>query len=139
MVTAPRVSGGEQAVQNLVDQLARDPNWNGGWYYDRGGVTATLAAMRLDTLSRYGFNEALAQSFPDPAVRGAGLLIGVDFGRPVAGKVVRALMAGGFLATEAGPSVVRLSPPLSVTEEDAAALVAAFPEAARAALEEDGA
>ncbi|MFL5799730.1 MAG: acetylornithine transaminase [Actinomycetota bacterium] len=74
-----------------------------------------------------------------PAVRGAGLLIGVDFGRPVAGKVVRALMARGFLATEAGPSVVRLSPPLSVTEEDAAALVAAFPEAARAALEEDNA
>jgi homoserine O-acetyltransferase/O-succinyltransferase len=71
VVTAPRGSGGEQAVQSLVDQLARDPNWNGGWYYDRGGVTATLAAMRFDTLSRYGFNEALAAAFPDPAARQA--------------------------------------------------------------------
>jgi acetylornithine/N-succinyldiaminopimelate aminotransferase len=74
----------------------------------------------------------------NPAVRGAGLLIGVDFGRPVAGKVVRELMARGFLATEAGPSVVRLSPPLSITEEEVATLVAAFPDAARAALEEEG-
>ncbi len=71
VVTTPRVSGGEQAVQNLIDQLARDPNWNGGRYYEGGGMTATLAAMRFDTLSRYGFNEALAQSFPDPAARGA--------------------------------------------------------------------
>jgi homoserine O-acetyltransferase len=71
VVTAPKGSGGEQAVQNLIDQLARDPNWNDGWYYDRGGVTATLAAMRFDTLSRYGFNEALAASFPDPAARQA--------------------------------------------------------------------
>jgi len=73
----------------------------------------------------------------NPAVRGAGLLVGVDLGRPAAGKVVSALMARGFLATEAGPSVVRLSPPLSITEEEVAALVAAFPDAARAALEEE--
>ena len=71
VVTAPKGSGGEQAVQNLIDQLARDPNWNGGRYYDRGGMAATLAAMRLDTLSRYGFNEALAGRFPDPAARQA--------------------------------------------------------------------
>ena len=58
-------------MQTLIAQLARDPNWNGGWYYDRGGVQATLANMRFDTLSRYGFNEALAASFPDPAARGA--------------------------------------------------------------------
>src|SRR4029077_15724310 len=69
VVTAPRGSGGEQAVQNLIDQLAKDPNWNGGWYYDRGGVQGTLANMRFDTLSRYGFNEALAAGFPDPAPR----------------------------------------------------------------------
>src|SRR5438552_13664926 len=64
VVTAPRGSGGEQAVQNLIAQLARDPNWNAGWYYDRGGVAATTTAMRVDTLTRYGFNEILAASFP---------------------------------------------------------------------------
>jgi homoserine O-acetyltransferase len=71
VVSAPRGSGGEQAVQTLLAQLARDPNWNGGWYYDRGGVAATLAAMRYDTLARYGYNEALAAAFPEPAARQA--------------------------------------------------------------------
>jgi len=71
VVSAPRGSGGERAVQNLIVQLARDPNWNGGRYYDRGGLAATLAAMRFDTLSRYGYDEALAASFPDPAARQA--------------------------------------------------------------------
>jgi homoserine O-acetyltransferase len=71
VVTAPKGSGGPEAVQALVDQLARDPNWNGGWYYDRGGIPATLAAMRIDTLMRYGTHEALAARFPDPAARQA--------------------------------------------------------------------
>ena len=71
VVSAPKGSGGEQVVQSLIAQLARDPNWNGGWYYDRGGIPATLAAMRFDTLSRYGYNEALASSFPDPSARQA--------------------------------------------------------------------
>jgi homoserine O-acetyltransferase len=71
VVSAPKGSGGEAAVQTLIAQLARDPNWNGGWYYDRGGIPATLAAMRFDTLSRYGYNEALAGTFPDPGARKA--------------------------------------------------------------------
>src|SRR6266540_3937500 len=71
VVTAPRGSGGEPAVQTLVAQLARDPSWNGGWYYDRGGIPVTLAAMRTDTLTRYGFNEILAARFPDAEARRA--------------------------------------------------------------------
>ena len=38
MVSAPKGSGGEAAVKSLVDPLAKDPNWNGGWYYDKGGI-----------------------------------------------------------------------------------------------------
>src|SRR5262249_61758574 len=68
-------------------------------------------------------------------VRGAGLLIGVAFDRPVAGAVVRSLMARGFLATEAGPGVVRISPALDVSAEQGAAFVDAFPGAAVHALE----
>jgi acetylornithine aminotransferase len=64
-------------------------------------------------------------------VRGIGLLIGAAFQDEVAGAVVRALMAQGFLATEAGPRVVRLAPPLTVSAEEVAKLVAAFPVAAR--------
>jgi homoserine O-acetyltransferase len=71
VVTAPRGPGGEAALRTLIDQLARDPNWNDGWYYDRGGIPATLTAMRIDTLMRYGTNEALAGRFPDAAARQA--------------------------------------------------------------------
>ena len=35
-VSAPRVTAAPDAVENLVKRLATDPNWNGGWYYDRG-------------------------------------------------------------------------------------------------------
>jgi len=71
------------------------------------------------------------------SVRGAGLLLGIAFDRPVAGGMVRKLMAAGFLATEAGPTVVRISPPLNVTEEEVAAFVEAFPTAAEEAIEEE--
>jgi acetylornithine/N-succinyldiaminopimelate aminotransferase len=64
-------------------------------------------------------------------VRGLGLLVGAAFEDDRAGAVVRALMDLGFLATEAGPKVVRFAPPLSVTAEDVAKVVAAFPLAAR--------
>jgi homoserine O-acetyltransferase len=71
VVTAPKGSGGEQALQTLIAQLAGDPGWNGGWYYDRGGIPTTLGAMRIDTLTRYGFNEILAARFPDAEARRA--------------------------------------------------------------------
>jgi acetylornithine/N-succinyldiaminopimelate aminotransferase len=59
-------------------------------------------------------------------VRGRGLLIGVQLARPVAHELVLALLAEGVLATEAGPDVVRLSPPLVVGPEDVDAAVGAL-------------
>src|SRR5207302_2590570 len=54
-------------------QLGSDPNWNGGNYYATGGVTATTTAMRIATLKRYGTEEQLVSTFPDPAAREAEL------------------------------------------------------------------
>jgi homoserine O-acetyltransferase len=71
VVSAPKGSGGEAAVKTLVDSLAKDPNWNGGWYYDKGGVTGTLTDMRVATLKRYGIDEQLAAKFPDKEAREA--------------------------------------------------------------------
>jgi predicted acetylornithine/succinylornithine family transaminase len=68
-------------------------------------------------------------------VRGMGLLVGAVFEDDRAGAVVRALMARGFLATEAGPRVVRFAPPLTVSAEEVAKLVRAFELAARDAAE----
>src|SRR5438094_693141 len=71
VVTAPKGSGGEAAVKSLVDRLATDPNWNGGWHYERGGVFPTLLQMRIETLERYGQNEILARTISDPAALAA--------------------------------------------------------------------
>lgn len=72
-VTAPKGFGGEESVKALLAQLAADPNWNGGWYYERGGLPATMAALRLDTLKRYGAGAIVAATLPDPAAREARL------------------------------------------------------------------
>ncbi|WP_189764483.1 acetylornithine transaminase [Streptomyces xanthochromogenes] len=60
-------------------------------------------------------------------VRGAGLLLGIALGEPVAARVQRAAQDAGFLVNAAGPGVVRLAPALNVPEERADALVAALP------------
>ena len=37
-VTAPRSPAGLDRLEALQKRLASDPNWNGGWYYDNGGI-----------------------------------------------------------------------------------------------------
>jgi homoserine O-acetyltransferase len=69
VVTAPTGSGGQAAVDALVKRFAADPDWNGGWHYDRGGIVATLTEQRFETLMRYGQNEILAAALPDPQQR----------------------------------------------------------------------
>ena len=59
-------------------------------------------------------------------VRGNGLLLGLDLDRP-AGPVVEACLDAGLLLTAAGPTTLRLTPPLVVTAaevEEALAILA---------------
>jgi acetylornithine/N-succinyldiaminopimelate aminotransferase len=51
------------------------------------------------------------------SVRGAGLIWGVELDRPVADVVGRA-MAAGLLICAAGPRVIRLVPPLTISDRD---------------------
>jgi homoserine O-acetyltransferase len=64
---------GAIALEETQAKLARDPNWNGGWYYENGGIAPTMAALRFDTLRQYGYWEALAPRIPDAAAREATL------------------------------------------------------------------
>jgi homoserine O-acetyltransferase/O-succinyltransferase len=73
VVSAPKGSGGDAAVKALQDRFATDPNWNGGWYYDRGGIFPTMLKLRIETLERYGQNEVLARTIADPDQRAARL------------------------------------------------------------------
>ena len=68
-VTAPKSPGGLEQLDALQKRLASDSNWNGGWYYDNGGIKKVLAEIRYDTLSNYGQNEILAETISDPEKR----------------------------------------------------------------------
>jgi homoserine O-acetyltransferase len=70
-ISSPRSPGGRASLDDLVAVLARDPNWNGGRYHERGGVLPTLTQLRIDTLRLYGIEAQLAASHPYPAARDA--------------------------------------------------------------------
>jgi acetylornithine/N-succinyldiaminopimelate aminotransferase len=51
-------------------------------------------------------------------VRGRGLLIGVELQRPVAKKIAERALESGVLVNDATPSVVRVTPPLVISDEE---------------------
>jgi len=55
----------------LERRFAADPGWNGGRYYETGGIGATMAALREETLRSYGIEAELSVRFPDRAARDA--------------------------------------------------------------------
>ena len=57
----------EGNVARLLATLSQDPNWNGGDYYDRGGVLETMTAIRTATLKTYGIETRLRDTMSDPA------------------------------------------------------------------------
>ncbi|HZU88866.1 MAG TPA: alpha/beta fold hydrolase [Stellaceae bacterium] len=69
VVSAPRAQNAERRLAELLARLESDPEWNGGRYYDRGGVKRTLTEMRIETLKGYGIEEQLAPRYPDKAAR----------------------------------------------------------------------
>jgi homoserine O-acetyltransferase len=72
VVTSPRPPASDR-IAGLLKWFEPDPNWNSGDYYTTGGVTDTLTRLRVDTLTRYGMADSLAERFPDPAARNAEL------------------------------------------------------------------
>jgi acetylornithine aminotransferase len=60
-------------------------------------------------------------------VRGRGLLCGVVLRAPAAKDIEIACRAGGFLVNAAAPDVIRLAPPLIITEHQIDAFVTALP------------
>lgn len=68
-------------------------------------------------------------------VRGAGLLLGVVLTAAVAPAVEAAAREAGFLLNAAQPDVLRLAPPLIITEQQATSFVAALPSILDAAQE----
>jgi homoserine O-acetyltransferase len=69
IVTAPVVprERSEGNVARLLASLSKDPNWNGGDYYDHGGVLESMIAIRSATLKSYGIETRLRDTISDPA------------------------------------------------------------------------
>ena len=68
-ISAPKSAPGPGPTHKLIAELAADANWNDGWYYERGGIEATLVKHRVATLKRYGIDAQLATTMPDVRLR----------------------------------------------------------------------
>ena len=68
VVTSPVVprERSEGNVARLLGTLSKDPNWNGGDYYDRGGMLESMIQIRSATLKTYGIETRLKQTMSDP-------------------------------------------------------------------------
>ena len=68
VVTSPVVprERAEGNVERLLATLSRGPNWNGGDYYDGGGVMETMIHIRSATLKTYGIETRLRDTMSDP-------------------------------------------------------------------------
>jgi homoserine O-acetyltransferase len=69
VASSPKGMGKEDVVVALRQRLATDPNWNDGWYYERGGVRHILMSIRIETLKRYGVEAILGTKYTDPDER----------------------------------------------------------------------
>jgi homoserine O-acetyltransferase len=69
VVTSPALQPerADANVANLMSVLAKNPNWNGGDYYDHGGVLESLIQIRSATLKTYGIETRLRDTMSDPA------------------------------------------------------------------------
>ena len=67
VVTAPSVTRqrSDGRAADLYATLSKHPNWNGGDYYDAGGVLETMIDIRVATLKTYGIEARLRDTMSD--------------------------------------------------------------------------
>ncbi len=111
-----------------------------GTTFGGGPVVCAAALAVLDVIERDGLLEAAGklgerlrsgiEALGHPlvaGVRGAGLWLGVVLTAPVAALVEQQARSAGFLLNAPAPDVLRLAPPLVLTEAQVDAFLAALP------------
>lgn len=155
MTIAKGLGGGVPigAVLATPDADVLEPGDHGSTF---GGnpLAAAAAVAVIDTIEREGLvdraatmGEYLRESLmslrtrgvPIESVRGRGLLLGVVLAEPLAQRAARAALDCGVLVNPIGDSVLRLAPPLIITEEDVDQSVERLAEAFDIAGTEGGA
>jgi homoserine O-acetyltransferase len=66
VLCAPSMQGNPAQIES---RLAGDPHWQGGDYYETGGMEGALAQMRVASLLRFGIDAVLEQRIADEADR----------------------------------------------------------------------
>ena len=95
---------------------------------------AVLATIESDGLLEHAtvlghkLRDGLAADPRVTEVRGVGLLIGLDLSAERSAEVADAALAAGFIVNNPTPGRIRLAPPLVLTEDEAAAFLAAWPD-----------
>ncbi|MEZ0089762.1 acetylornithine transaminase [Streptacidiphilus sp. EB129] len=123
------------------------PGHHGSTFSGNPVVCAAALAV-LDTIESEGLLDQVAkvgerlrtgvEAVGDPLVdhvRGAGLLLGIVLTGPLSAQVQAAAQRAGFLVNAAVPDVVRIAPPLILTERDADAFLAVLPGILRSVRE----
>jgi acetylornithine aminotransferase len=111
---------------------------NHGTTFGGNPVACAAALAVIDTIETEGLLEhvtVLGQKLRDglaadprvTEVRGEGLLIGLDLSSDSSAEVFAAALAAGFIVNNPTPKRIRLAPPLVLTDDDAAALLEAWP------------
>jgi acetylornithine/N-succinyldiaminopimelate aminotransferase len=104
-----------------------------------GPVQSAAACAVLEVLASEGLierAEAAGRRLMDglraifPAVRGRGLLVGVALNAPVAREMVKGALQRGVLINDPTPDVIRLAPPLVITDQDIDAALEVLEEVA---------
>ncbi|GAA1004714.1 hypothetical protein GCM10009551_081350 [Nocardiopsis tropica] len=91
-------------------------------------IEAEGLAERADTLGKHIATSVESLGHPlVTGVRGSGLLLGITLAQPVAKAIETGARDAGFLINAAQADVVRLAPPLVLTDEQADRFVAALP------------
>src|SRR5262249_22171959 len=69
VVTSPKLppERSDANVARLMGTLSQNPNWNGGDYYDTGGMLESMIQIRIATLKTYGIETRLRDTLSDPA------------------------------------------------------------------------
>jgi acetylornithine/N-succinyldiaminopimelate aminotransferase len=126
---AKGLGGGVPAGAMWVDERFVDAfqpsdhgSTQGGNPLSCAATVATLRAIEDEGLvqNASGVGDALRKAVaPLGEVRGRGLLLAVDLGRPVASDVVRAALARGLVTNDVNPTSIRLAPPLILSEDEA--------------------
>ena len=112
-------------------------------------IAAAAALAVLDTIRDEGLLErakelehrfrTAIEELAHPAVagvRGSGALLGVVLTAPAAAALETSLRSAGFLTNAVAPDVLRLAPPLVLTDSQVDAFVAALPSALDTAVKE---